>query len=181
MPSMDIQLDLLDLGLVPNAWIGIDIETLGCTPPPCFFWMKILQAVLQSLCQSTLQPTLLLLPVWVSLCFLIVKSHTLCTSVSSVFFQLHLYHYEVVRSACTAAQTPGPIAKVPALWGHPESHEVLNPYSPISSLINSILVRRPCIFAHHELDLAICRQLINVYWNDLIINDISTFTLGMAL
>lgn len=127
MPNTDIQLELLDLDLVPNAWIGIGIETFGRTPLPCCLWMNSLQPVLESLCQSTFRSALLLLPVLVPLCFLNMKPHTLCTSVSSSFSPappVPLCSHQISRHA---AQTTEPVATAPALWGRPAFQEVLNP------------------------------------------------------
>lgn len=120
---LNTQLELLDFSLVPNAWIRTGIETLGRTPVVLFLVVQPYSQV------SSLyaRPPSGLPCSWCSYwfhCALSSWSHTRWVPVSQAAFpRLHWYHHELVKPACTAAQTTDRMAKAPAVWGQTVSHD----------------------------------------------------------
>lgn len=149
IPILNMQLKLLDLSVIPNAWIGTGIKTLGLTPLSCCFWMNITQSVLESLCHSTFQPALPLLPRLLPLGFLTAKSHMLCASVSGVFSQEPLVSSWICQTNmhCSTNYWPHGLSTCSLGTYHISwaRHGKRTTPHPTSSLINSILVRRPCL------------------------------------
>ena len=172
-------------GLVihPNAWAGTGIENLGHTKlRSCCLWTNIPRPVIESLCHCTFQPPALAARAG-STDFLTLESHTPCTSVRAVLSQaplVLLWIYQTSMHCSTVCRPPGSLGI--GCVALPRCSKWTPPH-PISSVINSVLVRRSCVASVHPswIDLAPCRQLVEVYWNDLSNNDLSIFILGKAL